>query len=132
MPVFYQMIKIICRKFKTNQFYHYFLSKPNYFIKKYTKIKSDYLNRNPKGKWDFIRKIGNGVLRMIGVAIIDPEFSESWYSYVGGVVLFNMALSSLYTLWYAYHNETLLQGILFMAMFGINISVCVRTVHRQK
>lgn len=97
----------------------------NYLVNKYVAIKHDYLSRSPKGKWDFIRIIGNGVLRMIGVAIIDSKFEERWYSYGGAIVLSNSALSFLYTFWYSYQNETPLQGILLVAMFGIFVSVRV-------
>lgn len=97
---------------------------PNYLVNKYMAIKHDYLSRSPKGKWDFIRKIGNGFLRMIGVAIIDSKFEERWYSYGGAIILSNIALSFLYTFWYSYQNETPLQGILLVAMFGIFVSVC--------
>lgn len=99
----------------------------NYFTKKYAEIKRDYLERNPKGKWNVIRKAGNGVLRMIGVAIIDPQFQTCWYSYVGAAVLLNVVLSIAYTLWYSYQNDTLLQGILVIALFGLFVSVCVST-----
>lgn len=97
----------------------------NYFIKKYKKIKDDYLSRSPKGKWDFVRNIANSLLQMIGVAVIDLNFKVWWYSYMGAVVLINTALSFLYTLWYFYHIGTPLEGILLIALFGIFVSVCV-------
>lgn len=98
----------------------------NYFTKKYAEIKCDYLRQNPRGKWDFIRKVGNGVLQMIGVAIIDPQFEACWYSYFGGAVFLNLVLSFAYTLWHSYQNDTLLQGILLIALFGLLVSVCMR------
>lgn len=100
------------------------MSPLKYLIEKYRKVKDDYMNRSPKGKWMIVRDVGNMFLRFIGVAYLDPKFKVSWYSYAPAIVMIDVFLSCLYTLWF-YSTDEPIKGILVISLLGILTSVSI-------
>lgn len=88
---------------------------------KYKKIKKDYLNRSPRGKWEFVRNIGIFILKISGVPVLDPNWKISWYSYVPNVVYIDLLLSFIYTVWY--HSDTPLNGFLIIPTYAVILPV---------
>lgn len=93
-------------------------------IELYKSMKTDYLNRSPKGKWLFVRNVGIFVLTLTGVPFLDPNFKIWWYSYAAGVAAADIALSCCYTVWY--YADTPIKAILFTPILGIVVPVSDR------
>lgn len=95
----------------------------NIIIEKLSSIRSEYLNRSPKGKWLYVRNIGIHVLRTTGVPVLDPNFKIYWYSYAAGVVIIDVTLSFIYTIWYFMSRDPI-KGMLNVPLyFGVLIPV---------
>lgn len=91
------------------------------FIKKFKRVKADYLSRSPRGKWEFVRNIGIFVLTLTGVPVLDPKYEVFWYSYAPGLTCLDIFISFFYTVWY--FIETPLTGILVLPLYGVVIPV---------
>lgn len=87
----------------------------------YKSFKNDYLNRDPRGKWEFVRSLGQYFLTLTGIPIIDRNFKTNWFSYALFVAIADVAFSFLYTVWY-FHN-TPIKSILTLSLSGIMIPV---------
>lgn len=83
-------------------------------------IKDDYLKRSPRGKWKFVRNTAIFILKICGVAAIDLNFKVTWYSFACAVVVLDVFLSFLYTVWY-YSGG--IEGFLVIPVIGIVFSV---------
>lgn len=93
----------------------------DFFGKNYERIKADYIKRSPKGKWIFIRDFAIPLLKIIGLAILDPNFKVWWYSYFSIVVYINFFSSLIYTIWY--YSDDPIQACRVFTLFGVAISV---------
>lgn len=91
-------------------------------IKKYQAIRSAYMNRSRRGKWEFVRNIGIFVLTLTGVPVLDPSFGVFWYSLAPGLTGLDIFMSFFYTVWYFWHTNPL-SGILVTPTFGFVIPV---------
>lgn len=94
-----------------------------YISEKYRSLKSEYLNRTPLKKWDFVRKIGAFVLILLGIPTLSPKFVIRWYIYGGLVGIVDFFASTLYTTFYFAGSDEPLKAILALALFGTVIPV---------
>lgn len=92
-----------------------------YIVGQYKSIKTEYMNRTPKGKWHFVLNMAIFALNISGSDVISTNFKLGWYSYISGVVLVDCVLSFIYTLWY--YADDPLKGLLFIATFGVFVPV---------
>lgn len=92
-----------------------------YITEKLKSVKSEYMNRSPRGKWSFILNMGIFVQKLTAVEMIDRNFKVWWYTYASGVVFIDIFCSFIYTLWY--YADTPIKGLLFIALIGIIIPV---------
>lgn len=90
---------------------------------KYKAAKLSYLNRSPKGKYQFVRAIGWFILKPMGINIFDPNFKVYWLSFVPLLSFIAVAISFFYTIWYNYVRGTLLVGFYMVPMLGVIIPV---------
>lgn len=97
----------------------------NYCANKYQSIKSEYMNRTPKGKWLFILNMAIITHRITGVHVLDLNFKLQWYSYLSLVGAIDCVSSFIYTIWY--YSDQPLKGLVFFAMSGIFIPVFIET-----
>lgn len=88
---------------------------------KYKAIKTEYLERSPKGKWQFVLNIAIYAQKVIGFGILDAKFKVQWHSFSSGVAFVDCFISFIYTMWY--FSDTPLNGLLFISLFGIAIPV---------
>lgn len=91
--------------------------------KKILSIKEYYLKKSPKGKWMFVRNIGIFILRLTGVAILDPDFEIHWHSYSSALTGVNFLISFLYTLRYWYQADETLRALQAIPLFGVVVPV---------
>lgn len=92
-----------------------------YFFERYNSLKSEYMNRSPRGKWLFVMHLGTMFQKIIGISIMDPNFKVWWFTYTSGVALLDVVLSSIYTIWY--YSDNPFKGFLFLSMLGIVVPV---------
>lgn len=89
-------------------------------IQKCKAIKEEYLSRSPRGKWTFVLKIGIFILKICGVEAIDINYKVTWYSFACAVVILDLFLSFIYTVW-CYWGR--IEGCLAIPIFDIVFSV---------
>lgn len=97
----------------------------------YRSIKTEYLNRSPRGKWHFVRKMGSNCLCLLGVPLmqtssitsIHPSFKPYWYSYSGVMVVICITFSHIYTWWFYYHSDDPLKAFLIVPLYGTIVPV---------
>lgn len=94
-----------------------------WLIDKCQSIKRDYLRRSPKGKWLAVRNGGIFILRVTGVPVLDPNFKINWLSYSAGIVIVDVSISFVYTVWYFLHRD-FVKGLLNIPLyFGVLLPV---------
>lgn len=92
-------------------------------FEKLKSVRSEYLSRSPKGKWQFVRDIGILVLKTTGVPVLDPKFEVYWYSYAAGLVIFDVTLSFIHSVWYFMGRDPI-KGVLNIPLyFGVLVPV---------
>lgn len=91
-------------------------------LKKYKRIKKDYLKRSPRGKWEFIRAIGVFVLKLTGTHVLDPKWQPTFYSYLPLIVNTQFTASAIYTFWY-YSDTTPIRGLLYAPAYAVGLPV---------
>ena len=92
-------------KEKMEKFVTFFEEKMRKYLKKLRDIKDDYLNRSPKGKWEFARNIGESILMLTGTHILDPNFKPRWYTYISVFVFCDFFVCFFYTTWYNWNDQ---------------------------
>lgn len=92
-----------------------------YFIEKLKSIKTEYMERSPQGKWQFVLNLAVFFQKLIGVEILDTNFKVWWFTYVGCLGLIDVVSSFSYTLWY--YANTPFKGFLFLSLIGVFIPV---------
>lgn len=92
-----------------------------YLFEKYNSLKSEYMNRSPKGKWRFVLNMAIFAQSLYGVAVVDRDFKLWWYSYLSGVTFLEVACSIVYTCWY--YIEEPIKGALLISMIGVLVPV---------
>lgn len=92
-----------------------------YLVEKYRSIKSEYMNRSPKGKWRFVLNSAIFFQRLIAVEQCDVNFEVWWYTYASGVAFLDLVFSFVYTLWY--YADQPLKGLLSISLIGIIVPV---------
>lgn len=90
-------------------------------FQKFQIIRRNYLDRTPLKKWEFVRNFGIFVMRLVGVPILDRNFTIDWYSFVPLLVAVDSAISFFYTVWY--FMDTPIKSMLVFSLSGTIIPV---------
>lgn len=94
----------------------------NKLKKRIDSFKSEYMERSPRGKWRFVRDIGNSILSLAGIPFLNPHFENYWYSYSGAVLSAVFFISFGYSYWF-YMDRDRMQIALITPLFGLMILV---------
>lgn len=98
-------------------------------VEKIRFIKADYMKKNPRRKWQFVRDAGIKILRYSGVAFLDSKFEVYWWSYAAAVVIIDITLSFIYSVcYYSFVVKDPIKGALNLPLyFGIllPVKVCI-------
>lgn len=99
-------------------------------IKKYKSIKSEYLNRSPRQKWELIRNATIFVHTPLGHTALDPNYKPSWLSLIPMLVPIDVFISFAYTIW-IYRDEPM-KGFLFTPLISVLVPVNTPNKTKQK
>lgn len=82
----------------------------------------NWLLKTPKEKWQFLYNIPGTMFEMVGVRVFS-DLKLNLYSQLGNLLVAYYGSLSIYTLYYYYNKNNLVNGLRCLCGFGIFISV---------
>lgn len=99
------------------------------FIEDCNSLRSEYMKRSPRKKWEFVTNFAEINLKLVGLNILDANFKPIWWlSYGVGVAIVSIFISFAYTMWY-FIFESPVKSFLALPIIGVIIPVCTSNLY---